>query len=163
MKIPSMLALLMVAAASVSSIFGQTAVSRSITDLGFIAGCWESASGKKSQTTEQWMKPSGGMMLGMGRTVADGKAVDYEFMRFEQRGSDLIFISRPRSNKEDTEFKIITLTPTEAVFENPTHDFPQRVIYRLAKDGSLAPRIEGMVNGKTKAIDFPMVRVACDK
>ena len=158
-----MLALLIAVAASASSILGQTAVSRSLTDLGFIAGCWESAAGKKSQTTEQWMKPSGGMMLGMGRTIADGKAVDYEFMRFEQRGSDLIFISRPRSNKEDTEFKMITLTPTEAVFENPTHDFPQRVIYRLAKDGSLAPRIEGTVNGKTKAIDFPMVRVACDK
>ena len=136
---------------------------RSLADLSFIAGCWESAPGKKSQTTEQWMKPAGGMMLGMGRTVADGRAVDYEFMRFEQRGSDVVFISRPRANKEDTEFKMISLTPTEAVFENPTHDFPQRVVYRLTKDGNISPRIEGTVNGKAKAIDFPMVRAACGK
>ena len=102
-------------------------------------------------------------MLGMGRTVADGRTVDYEFMRFEQRGTDVIFVSRPRANKEDTEFKMISLTPTEAVFENPTHDFPQRVVYRLTKDGNISPRIEGTVNGKAKAIDFPMVRAACGK
>lgn len=141
---------------------GQTAA-RSLSDLRFMSGCWESAPGKKMQTSEQWMKPVGGMMLGMGRTVADGKAVDYEFMRIEQRGADIFFIARPRANKEDTEFKMVAGSATEAVFENPAHDFPQRVIYRLAKDGSLAPRIEGTVNGKTKAIDFPMVRVACDK
>jgi hypothetical protein len=128
-----------------------------------MAGCWESPEGKKSQTNEQWMKPAGGMMIGMGRTVAGGKAVDHEFMRIEQRDADIFFIARPKANKEDTEFKLITLTAAEAVFENPAHDFPQRVIYRLGKDGNLAARIEGTINGKAKGMDFPMTRAACDK
>jgi hypothetical protein len=145
-----------------SAVFAQTA-SFSIDSLGFMAGCWASAPGKRSQTNEQWMRPAGGLMMGMARTVAGGKAVDHEVMRIEKRGADIFFIARPKANKEDTEFKLTTLTPTEAVFENPAHDFPQRVIYRLAKDGSLAPRIEGTVNGKAKGIDFPMIRANCDK
>jgi hypothetical protein len=47
------------------------------------------------------------------------------------------------------------------VFENPTHDFPQRVIYRREGD-SLLGRIEGMTNGQQKAVDFPLKRVSCD-
>ena len=48
------------------------------------------------------------------------------------------------------------------VFENPTHDFPQRVIYRLDDAGVLRARIEGLVAGKPRAEDFPMRRVRCE-
>src|SRR5688572_21746616 len=130
-----------------SAVFAQTST-RSVQGLAFMAGCWESAAGKNAQITEQWMKPAGGMMIGMGRTIAGGKAVDHEFMRIEQRGDDVVFIARPKANKEDTVFKLITLTAAEAVFENPTHDFPQRVIYRLGPTGGLNGRIEGTINGK---------------
>ena len=48
------------------------------------------------------------------------------------------------------------------VFENPQHDFPQRIIYRLEKDGSLLARIEGVNQGREKGINFPMKRAKCD-
>ena len=52
-------------------------------------------------------------------------------------------------------------TSNEAVFENPAHDFPQRVIYK--RDGDkLNARIEGTKDGKTRGIDFPYTRIACD-
>ena len=50
----------------------------------------------------------------------------------------------------------------EAVFENPEHDFPQRIICRLGDDGSLNARIEGKRNGKEKEMDFLMKRVKCE-
>jgi hypothetical protein len=106
-------------------IFG-TAVAQdkksTIADLAWIAGCWDGSGGGR-ESLEQWMMPSGQTMLGMSRTVANGKAV----------------------------------------FENPQHDFPQRIIYRLEKDGSLAAAIEGMSKGKLKRIDFPMKRAKCDE
>ncbi|MGH8854313.1 MAG: hypothetical protein ACREWI_08545 [Telluria sp.] len=43
------------------------------------------------------------------------------------------------------------------MFENPAHDFPQRIIYRRVGDTGLHARIEG----KGKGIDFPMRRTAC--
>jgi hypothetical protein len=48
------------------------------------------------------------------------------------------------------------------VFENPAHDFPQRIIYRRLSPDSLVARIEGPgPNNTTRGIDFPMRRVNC--
>ena len=132
-----------------------------LDDLGWMAGCWErSNEAKKLVASEQWMRPAGGVMLGMGRTIADGRATDWEFMRIEQRGDHLVFIARPRANKEETEFKLIGSKPGESVFENPAHDFPQRVIYRFSGD-KLTGRIEGKLNGKETGIDFAFKRAPC--
>jgi hypothetical protein len=47
------------------------------------------------------------------------------------------------------------------VFENPRHDFPQRVAYRLDPDGVLQARIEGQRGEETAVVQFPMRRVRC--
>jgi hypothetical protein len=46
------------------------------------------------------------------------------------------------------------------VFENPQHDFPQRVGYRRDGDTMLA-WVEGMASGKPRRVEFPYRRVAC--
>ena len=144
------------------SVAGQT-TSFHLASLGWLSGCWESRDDAKQLVlSEQWMKPEGGMMIGMGRTVKGGKAVDWEFMRIEQRGKDLYYLAKPKENAAETPFKLIRSSASEAVFENPEHDFPQRVIYRLAKSGNLEARIEGTASdGKVKGIDFPMDRKKC--
>ena len=111
--------------------------------------------------SEQWMKPAGGLMLGIGRTVKKEKAVDFEFMRIEQKGDDIFFIAKPKDNKDETPFKLIKSSSNEAVFENPDHDFPQCVIYKR-QGKNLTGRIEGNNNGKFRGIDFPMTRAKCD-
>jgi hypothetical protein len=47
----------------------------------------------------------------------------------------------------------------EAVFENPDHDFPQRVIYRRC-GVQLCGAIEGVADGKTISITWRYDRVA---
>jgi hypothetical protein len=49
----------------------------------------------------------------------------------------------------------------EAVFANPTHDFPKRVAYRATPTGLLA-WIDGGEGAAGRRIEFPMVRVSCD-
>jgi hypothetical protein len=132
-----------------------------LSDLSWMAGCWESRDGGQRLISEQWMQPAGGLMLGMGRTVERDKAVDFEMMRIEQNGADVVFYARPRANKEETAFKMIKGGDGEAVFENKSHDFPQRVIYRRNGDKLLAS-IEGDQKGKLVVIGFPMVRAKCD-
>jgi len=135
-----------------------------LSSLTWLAGCWGSSDAAKNMTmSEQWMRPEGGMMLGMGRTVKNSKAVDWEYIRIEQRSNELYFVVRPRGNSEETTFKAIKLSSREVVFENAEHDFPQRVIYRLTLSGVLAARIEGVENGKPNGIDFPMNRESCPR
>ena len=101
-------------------------------------------------------------MLGISRTVADGKTVEFEFTQIRQdEKGDIFFIAKP-SGQAEAKFKMIKGNVNEVIFENPQHDFPQRVIYRLQGDGSLLGRIEGVSKGKEKSVDFPMIRANCD-
>lgn len=132
-----------------------------VDSLAWIAGCWNGGSGARS-TMEQWMKPSGNTMLGMSRTVINGRTVEYEFLRLHADSSGDFFYTAIPSGQHETSFKLVRLENRVAVFENPEHDFPQRIIYRLENDGSLKARIEGKSKGKERGIDFPMKRVACE-
>lgn len=128
--------------------------------VAWMAGCWAQA-GREAGSVEQWMAPAGGVMLGMARTVQGGRAVEFEFMQL-RAGADgrLSFIAQPQG-RPPTEFRLLTQGDAEAVFENPGHDFPQRVIYRRTAPDQLLARIEGERNGKARGIDFPMQRTAC--
>jgi hypothetical protein len=130
-----------------------------IGKLGWLAGCWERASGEK-RVEEQWMKPRGGTMFGMGRTVVGEKTSEYEQMQIREEAGQLVFTAKP-SGQEEASFRSIEVTGTSVVFENQAHDFPQRVIYRRQEDGSLLARIEGEDSGKARSVDFPMQRVTC--
>ena len=82
-------------------------------------------------------------------------------MRIHQEADGLYFTAQPSGQAQAT-FKLIRLRDNVAIFENPKHDFPQRVIYGLNADGSLRARIEGVKNGKQRGIDFPFARAKCE-
>src|SRR5262245_7942557 len=79
-----------------------------IDDLNWIAGCWEvNRPERKSVIAEQWMSPSGGAMIGMGRTVRDGKMTEFEFLRIVDDGTAINYIAKPSANKDETPFKLV--------------------------------------------------------
>ncbi len=132
-----------------------------VASAAWIAGCW-SGEVRGQEYTEQWMKPSGEAMLGMSRTVSKNKMVDHEFLQIRQQDDgEVYYIAKP-SKQAEASFKLIKAGPQELIFENPQHDFPQRIIYRLVSEGSLVARIEGTRNGQQRGVDFPMKRVKCD-
>lgn len=132
-----------------------------VDDLGWLRGCWAMSKGNR-EVNEHWMAPSGQTMLGMSRTVAGGKTVEFEFIqiRMDEKG-DIYYVARP-SGQTETSFKLVKLEGQHAIFENLAHDFPQRIIYRLERDGSLFARIEGLNNGKEMGVSFPMKRAKCE-
>ncbi len=131
-----------------------------ISQLAWLTGCW-AQDGQESGSAEQWMAPAGESMLGVNRTVRNGKTVAFEFMRIiEEDDGNIVFIASP-SGQQTARFTLTSVSSIEAVFENPQHDFPQKVIYRRVSKNSLTGRIEGKVNGADRAVDFPMTRSNC--
>ncbi|MEO5858912.1 MAG: DUF6265 family protein [Pyrinomonadaceae bacterium] len=147
-------------------VFGAIAVrsqTASVDTLGWMAGCWELSVPQKQMTiSEHWMKPSGGTLIGMSRTVRGVKTTGFEFIRIVTTAAGIDYVARPSSNKDETAFKLIRSSATEVVFENLAHDFPQRIIYRDQSPDALFARIEGMQNGKLIGMDIPMKRVKCE-
>ena len=101
------------------------------------------------------------MMLGTGQTMKDGKTVEFEFMRIHEEKGETFFTAKP-SGQPEASFKLISYKDGKVVFENPQHDFPQRVIYGKQPDGSLLARIEGEMNGQKRGIEFPFQRTKCE-
>ena len=133
-----------------------------IADLSWFSGCWRSVAAKGAPvSTERWTPLAGAMMMGVSQTVAGDKTVEFESLRIVQDGASVFYIARPGENKEDTPFKLVKLGRWEATFENPEHDFPQRIIYRRQGMRMFA-RIEGNNNGKAMGMDYPMTKVRCE-
>jgi hypothetical protein len=144
---------------SILLLIAALAPSSLVQDLAWMSGCWASVDGEAG-SGETWTAPAGGTLLGVSRTVKGGKTVAHEFMQVRETGPGRIaFIALPSGQKEAS-FPLVRLSGQEAVFENPQHDFPQRVIYRREGD-LLTGRIEGRIDGEAKAIDFPMRRQPC--
>lgn len=122
-----------------------------ISDLNWLAGDWQTSLGGRSQTDEHWTQAAGGSMMGLSRTVAGGQVYEFEYLRIEQRSSGIFYVAHPKARCPGTDFKLTRLTATEAVFENPEHDFPKRIIYRKAADGSLVATVDGAAGGGGKA------------
>jgi hypothetical protein len=127
-------------------------------DLAFLAGCWKFEA-KGRIVEEHWMAPAGGSLIGVSRTVVNGKLTEFEFLQIRDRAEGLTYIAKP-SNQPEAKFVVSAKSADEVVFENPEHDFPQRIRYRLTGN-TLNARIEGTMNGKTRGIDFPYARVMC--
>ena len=61
-------------------------------------------------------------------------------------------------NRPPTSFRLIEQSATRFVFENPEHDYPQRIIYAQQNDGSLLMRIEGVENGQEESSEWLLRR-----
>jgi hypothetical protein len=136
-----------------------TAQALTIDKVGWLQGCWQLTSGERV-VEEQWMAPRGKSILGMGRTVRGDTLVEYESVLIKQQDGRLAYQAHP-SGQPSATFLASTATDAEVVFENPTHDFPQRVGYRRDGPDSLVAWIDGVREGKTRKVEFPYRRTDC--
>ena len=128
-----------------------------LADFGWIAGHWSEPAGRAT-SEEHWIAPAGGAMLGVSRTIARDRMVAFEFLRIEKRADGIFYVAQP-GGRPPTEFKLTRSTPTSAIFENPTNDFPKIITYRLDGNDGLVAKIEGEVSGKHKEQEFKFKRV----
>ena len=132
--------------AAAAGLAAQPAAKPSLSDLAWMAGSWSGTS-RGIEMEEHWTAPKGNSMIGVHRDVGKGRTLVFEFLRIEQRGDEIVYLSMPNGRSPATPFPLKELSSSRVVFENPTHDFPQRIIYW--KDGAdLRARIEGTMNGK---------------
>jgi hypothetical protein len=99
-------------------------------------------------------------MMGMARNIQGGKVREYEFTLLRQEtNGDIFYVASP-SKQTETSFKLTSLRDGVAVFENPQHDFPKKIIYARQPDGSLLAAIEGPGrDGKARRVEYPFERV----
>ena len=124
--------------------------------LDWLAGRWCST-GEGRQVEEVWLAEAGATALGMSRTVRGGKLESFEYMRvaFEDKSARLHV--QP-NGAPPTVFAQAGRGDDWIRFENPAHDFPNRIEYRREGD-KLHAYISGPgSDGKEMKIPFDYQR-----
>ncbi len=138
-----------------TGVFAQNAFDK----VSWLTGCW--GGNVDGGTYEEcWMSPVSNFMQGSGRMVVKGQIVMREHMTIEKDGDDIVMYifgygEKLKPDEQGTiGFKLTKSSKTELVFENPAHDYPQRIVYTKDKKGNIVTRIE-LVDG-SKPMNFPM-------
>ena len=103
----------------------------------WLAGGWSTQAADGSWVEEWWTGPRAGLMMGAGRSGKGPRLDWWEHTRIEQSGGKLRFCALPKGQTGAC-FAATKVAAGEIVFENPTHDFPNRVAYRRVGDELLA-------------------------
>ncbi len=145
----------------------STAPADTLASLSWLEGCWQGDVNQR-EFTEQWMPARAGAMQGTSRMVMAGKSQGDEKLRLESRTDGIYYVVAPDGQKEQA-FRFIgkTVDMIEGrgddifTFENPTQEFPQRIVYRHTAGGGLFAQVEGKVNGADRKIIYPMHKIDC--
>ena len=93
--------------------------------LRWMSGHWRQSGPGDTWAEEHWVV-KWDMMLGTGVSGKGLEAKSFEFMRIQE----YTFYGSPQG-KPAVPFRIVELEPNSVVFENPKHDYPTRISYRL--------------------------------
>ena len=131
-----------------------TPAKATIQDLAWLSGAWGGTRSSGSSVEERWSPALGGSMLAVSRTVnTKGRMVAFEYLRIVERDSGLVYVAQPGGAKP-TEFVMTEVTTTRAVFDNPRHDYPKRIVYELSADGALSATIGYTKGGTPRRFEF---------
>ena len=126
-----------------------------VESLEWMSGTWVSES-PRAKVTETWLGPGNGLMVAANlSTFASGRK-SFEFLRIAETPAGLSYFASP-GGQPPVEFKLRDSGERRLVFENATHDFPQRILYWRDGD-ALVARIEGTIKGEAKQQEWRFSR-----
>lgn len=132
-----------------------TPAKAAIGDLAWLSGAWVGTRGTNGAISfeERWSPPKGGAMLAVARTVSRDRMSAFEFLRIVERDGGLVYVAQP-GGAPPTEFVLTELTAKRAVFDNPRHDYPKRIAYKLSPEGVLTATIGFLKGGTRRRFEF---------
>lgn len=144
--------------ATLARIKGAQATSK-LDRLAWFLGKWMQVEGPDLVSYEEWNRFSDRAYLGTSCTLYHTDTVHQEVIELISEGEDIFYIPTVKENNGPVRFKLTTLEGRKVVFENPTHDFPQKITYEAKGDSMLLAVISGAMNGKEASKEFPLRRV----
>ena len=101
-----------------------------LQSLAWLLGTWERTGLPEGRSgSEQWQR-QGVALVGRGASYTQGRLQFEESLRIEQDGAEVYYIADVPGNPMSVKFRKVEQAEHSVTFENPAHDFPQRITYR---------------------------------
>lgn len=99
--------------------------------LAWLLGSWEREGLREGSSGVETWQVEGDAFVGSGKRLKGATLVFEEKLRLEADGTDVFYVADVAENPQPVRFRMVEQAGTSAVFENPAHDFPKRIAYRL--------------------------------
>ncbi|ESU22744.1 hypothetical protein FEDK69T_20040 [Flavobacterium enshiense DK69] len=123
----------------------------------WLLGEWGNTSAE-GNLTETWKQENDSTFVGESFITAAIDTVFHENVVLQQKNDSLFYnvTVKGQNNDKPVAFYMTTANDEQVVFENPKHDFPNKITYSLISSDSLVAEISGMKDGKESKEMFAM-------
>lgn len=128
----------------------------SIENLFWLEGVWESNMGQ-GVFVETWTKIDDRTLEGEGRMLVNDNVVMHELLQIERIHDHVAYIAIV-GKQNPTLFTLISADDNTWVFENPEHDFPQRISYTRVDKNTIHARVSGLKQGQQTESTYELKR-----
>lgn len=126
----------------------------------WLVGNWEYTQ-SEIPTFETWWKENDSTLSGYSYAVRNGDTIVTERLLWQLREGESYYILTVdgQNDNEAIVFKLSSSLADQWIFENPTHDFPQKITYTKIDENQLTAEISAKTDSSERKIAFPMRRV----
>ncbi len=126
-------------ALAIAPLFAEAQEQR-LSSLTWLLGTW-SRPAPQGRATERWVQVDERLFRGEGRArIGAGGGRVLESLLLVELDGEVFYLAKVPENTYPVPFRLTASSETRAVFENPSHDFPQRLEYTLV-DGGLHVKV----------------------
>ena len=123
-----------------------------------VGGTWKMKTAN-GYSCEKWTKVSKNELSSLAFDIKGKDTTVLERVKLINKAGIISYNVTGAKSGDKTSFKLTSAKNNQFIFEDPKHDFPQRVIYHFIKPDSLHALVDGKYKGKYEKADYFYKRV----
>lgn len=136
---------------------GKKTQTRQLSKAEWLIGNWENVS-PYGNLSESWQKENDSVYKGQSFFIKGKDTIHAEAIVLAEENGVVNYSPQVKGQNDDkpVDFRMTSATDKQLVFENPAHDFPQKITYTKITNDSLVAEISGKQQGKPASEKFAM-------
>lgn len=125
----------------------------------WLIGNWENKN-PDGVLTENWQKLNDSTFSASSYFIKGKDTLHFETIVLAQKGETLTYFATVKGQNDDqpVAFASTAESDKQLIFENPKHDYPQKITYTKGADKTITAEISGKLEGKLTTERFIMVK-----
>ena len=126
--------------------------------LEWLTGQWEGIMGS-GLYHEEWYPDELNNLTGRAYLIKNGEITNNEKLKIHLIENDIFYTADVSHNPAPVSFKLTEYSDKIFIFENPEHDFPQKITYEILSENNFKATVEAVNESKTRKLVYDLKRI----